>query len=211
MRRLNLMKTIMLGSHGRKHEHLVIIPSSPKVFMTNDIPYPFRQNTDFLFFCGFQEPDSVLVLTANHNTMPMYKSILFVPKKIPAKELWDGPRSGRDGAIELTGVDEAYNYEDLESYLFKYLTRTEDFVLWYDYVQPVHQVLHVNILGRFLNQKKHVSLERLQKYFHGIRSIKSVDEIELLKTSADIASQAFVEVMKSTYPSVSMVTIVLLS
>jgi len=26
------------------------------------VPYPFRQNTDFLYLTGFQQPDAVLVL-----------------------------------------------------------------------------------------------------------------------------------------------------
>ncbi len=36
------------------NNHVVLIPSATKLYMTHDIPYQFRQNTDFLYFSGFQ-------------------------------------------------------------------------------------------------------------------------------------------------------------
>lgn len=35
-----------------------------------------------------------------------YKQTMFVPPKSPADELWDGPRTGVDGAKELFAADE---------------------------------------------------------------------------------------------------------
>lgn len=34
---------------------------------------------------------------------------MFVPPKSPADELWDGPRTGVDGAKELFAADEVYS------------------------------------------------------------------------------------------------------
>jgi intermediate cleaving peptidase 55 len=31
-------------------------------YMTNNIFYPFHQNTDFWYLCGFNEPDAALIL-----------------------------------------------------------------------------------------------------------------------------------------------------
>ena len=102
------------------NRHIVIIPSATKLYMSNDIPYQFRQNTDFLYLCGFQEPDSLLILE-NFGALPDHKSVLFVPKKDPVRELWEGSRSGIEGAVALTGVDETHNNEDIGEYLNKYL------------------------------------------------------------------------------------------
>jgi Xaa-Pro aminopeptidase len=65
-RRFRLMDDI--HKHASKHDnslkqHLVVIPSATKVYMTEKIPYVFRQNTDFLYLSGCLEPDSALVLT----------------------------------------------------------------------------------------------------------------------------------------------------
>lgn len=114
--------------------HLVVIPSAIKTYMSDQIPYPFRQNTDFLYLSGFLEPDSVLVI---HNqfgrtvqNLPEHLAVLFVPKKDKHSELWDGPRSGIDGALELLGVDEVYNMEDLEHFLCKFTQGTKQFSVW---------------------------------------------------------------------------------
>jgi hypothetical protein len=51
--------------------------------------------------------------------LPFHKAILFVPRRDPGRELWDGPRSGTDGAVALTGVDEAYTLEEFQHLLPK--------------------------------------------------------------------------------------------
>lgn len=38
---------------------------------------------------------------------------MFVPRRDPARELWDGPRSGRDGAAALTGIERVHCIEEL--------------------------------------------------------------------------------------------------
>ena len=44
-------------------DSLVLIESNATKIMTNDIPYRFRQNTDFWYFSGFGEPDSLIALS----------------------------------------------------------------------------------------------------------------------------------------------------
>lgn len=84
--------------------HIIVIPSASKVYMTEKIPYTFRQNSNFYYLCGFMEPDSILVI---HGTRSGgIKSGLFVPKDDPLNELWDGPRTGRAGAKRLLEVGE---------------------------------------------------------------------------------------------------------
>ena len=167
--------------------------------MTSDIPYPFRQNTDFLYLCGFQEPDSVLLL---HTTPDGQKSVLFVPKRDQHRELWDGPRSGDVGALQLTGVSEAKNIENLENYLFNYCKDYAQYIVWYDYNKPIHAEFHTKIFSEFLNQDSKRALQSTTQLLHGQRLIKSAAEIELMKTSVDIASEAFIDVMKYSYPGV---------
>lgn len=101
-------------------DHTVILLSNPTYYMSNDIPYIFHQDTNFLYLCGFQEPDSILVLQSiPGKALPCHKSILFVPRRDPNRELWDGPRSGPDGAVALTGVDEAYTIEEFRHLVAK--------------------------------------------------------------------------------------------
>jgi Xaa-Pro aminopeptidase len=56
--------------------HTVVIPSATKRYMSDKIPYVFRQNSDFLYFAGCLEPDSVLVLQIDEDNKA--KSVMFV-------------------------------------------------------------------------------------------------------------------------------------
>lgn len=70
----------------------MVIPSATKVFMSEKIPYVFRQNTDFLYLTGCMEPDCVLVLSTTQKDNSL--STLFLRKKDKHAEKWDGPRTG---------------------------------------------------------------------------------------------------------------------
>lgn len=188
---------------NQQKDHIVIIPSASKSYMTHDIPYPFRQDTDFLYLCGFLEPDSMLVLESSSGSLPEHRASLFVPKKDPHRELWDGPRSGIDGAITLTGVDEAYNMEDFGSYLQNYLKTHKGFVSWYSFSKPVHPVFHLKYITDFLKQNKSGYTESPRGLIQALRLFKSPAEVNLMQKSCDIAGNAFQEVIKYSYPGVS--------
>lgn len=116
LRRHKLMSLIYKEVQGQSGtDQTVVLLSNPTYYMSNDIPYTFHQDNNFLYLCGFQEPDSILVLQSlPGKQLPAHKAMLFVPRRDPSRELWDGPRSGADGAIALTGVDEAYTLEEFQ-------------------------------------------------------------------------------------------------
>ena len=202
-RRHNLMDKILRNT-GTSQDTIVIIPSAAKVYMTHDIPYTFRQNTDFLYLCGFQEADSVLVIENSIATSSFSdsKSTLFVPKKDAHKELWEGPRSGTKGAVELTGVDAAYNMDELGNYLLSYLSEHRGFITWYDYRKPANVEFHVRYMTDFLKENNTGHLENPRTLIQASRVLKSPAERKLMQKTCDIASKAFREVMKYTYPGV---------
>ena len=139
-----------------------------------------------------------------HTAPQGQKSVLFVPKRDPDRELWDGPRSGDIKAGELTGVTEARNIDQLEHYLADYCKQFSQYIIWYDYIRPKHKDFHTSIFNEFLNQDTKRALQSSVQLLHTQRLIKSPAEIELMKTSVDIASEAFVEVMKYSYPGVGI-------
>ena len=46
----------------RDNDHVIIVPGTNQKYMTKNIPYKFKQNTDFHYFTGFLEPDCCMVL-----------------------------------------------------------------------------------------------------------------------------------------------------
>ncbi|CAL8266867.1 unnamed protein product [Gadus morhua 'NCC'] len=140
LRRLKLASLVeaqaeRLGQAAPSDSHVVVLLSHPTRYMTNDIPYPFHQNQDFLYLTGVLEADSALVL---HGTGRPDQAILFVPRRDPARELWDGARSGKDGAAALTGIERVHCTEELGLVL----RSLKGSSLWYDSSKPSHPQLH---------------------------------------------------------------------
>ncbi|XP_007502625.1 xaa-Pro aminopeptidase 3 isoform X4 [Monodelphis domestica] len=177
-------------------DQAVILLSNPTFYMSNDIPYTFHQDNNFLYLCGFQEPDSILVLQSlPDKELPAHKAVLFVPRRDPSRELWDGPRSGADGAVALTGVDEAFPLEEFKHLLPKLTAETS--TVWYDWNKPSHSQLHCDYMHP-LTEAKARSKNRVRTVQHlvqHLRLIKSPAEIALLQGAGRLTSQAFIETM----------------
>uniref|UniRef100_A0A8D3D3P3 X-prolyl aminopeptidase 3, mitochondrial n=1 Tax=Scophthalmus maximus TaxID=52904 RepID=A0A8D3D3P3_SCOMX len=171
-----------LGPSASSSNHVVIVLSHPTRYMTNDIPYPFHQNQDFLYLSGILEPDSALVLYGKGRPD---QAILFVPRRDPGRELWDGPRSGKDGAAALTGIERVHCTEEL-GVVLKALKGT---LLWYDNSQPVHPHLHQAHVCPVLEAGP--MPRPLRPLIQSLRALKSSAEVALMQEAGRITAQAF--------------------
>lgn len=175
-----------LGPSVASGSHVVVVLSHPTRYMTNDIPYPFHQNQDFLYLSGILEPDSALVLHGNGRPD---QAILFVPRRDPARELWDGPRSGKDGAVALSGIERVHNIEELGLVLKSLKGNT----VWYDSSQPSHPRLHQTHIRPLLEAG--AMARALRPLTHSLRALKSSAEVALMQEAGRITAQAFRKTM----------------
>ncbi|KAJ3651342.1 hypothetical protein Zmor_017391 [Zophobas morio] len=203
-RRQKLIEQIATYVRERNPEikqHLVVIPSASKQYMSDKIPYFFRQNSDFLYLTGCLEPDSCLVLTAT-DTPSQHCSVLFMRRKDDHSELWDGPRTGPDCAPNLFGVDQSLPADELENYLQSYVRSNKTSTLWYDYMNPVQTEVH-KIMCDYLNYMGKKMWESPKVFVHRQRLIKSPAEIALMQKSCDVASEAIVRTIQASYPGIN--------
>lgn len=199
-RRSKLVEKIVQENRAKsKAQQIVVIPASPKVYMSDKIPYVFRQNTDFLYFSGCQEPDSILVLICEEDKS---SSVLFVRPKDEHSELWDGPRTGVDTATEIFGTDCALPVTQFEQFLASFLQKHEKSIVWYDNADVVQPILHKKLcqLVKLTDNQIFASPKTL---FHQIRLIKSACEIDLMRKSCEIASEAIRKTIQSSRPGMS--------
>ena len=81
-----------------------------KEFIRNgDVHFPFRQNSNFYYLTGFNEPDAVAVFTDG-------EFILYNRPRNPEREIWEGAREGQEGAVKNYGADKAYAIESFKEY-----------------------------------------------------------------------------------------------
>ncbi|KAL6255919.1 hypothetical protein P5V15_013159 [Pogonomyrmex californicus] len=200
-RRSKLVESISLTANAKnvRRQQIVVIPASSTIYMSNKIPYVFRQNTDFLYFSGCQEPDSILVLTCKEDKSSY---TLFVRPKDEHSELWDGPRTGVEMAAEMFGTDYALPVTEFEQFLTTLVQEDKSSVVWYDHADIVQPILHKKLcqLIKLTDNQIFASPKIL---FHQIRLIKSACEIDLMRESCGIASKAIVKTIQSSKPEMS--------
>ena len=95
-------------------EAIVVVPAAPERLRNNDATYPYRQDSDFHYLCGFPEPDAVLALVPGRRHG---ETILFCRERDPEREAWDGPRVGPEDAVARYGLDDAFPIEDIDDIL----------------------------------------------------------------------------------------------
>ncbi|KAI8510523.1 Xaa-Pro aminopeptidase 3 [Branchiostoma belcheri] len=181
-RRRGQLISAITEHHGNKTRHVVIVASSPVKYMAVDVPYPFRQDPNFLY------------LTAT----------LLVPERNPERELWDGPRSGTDGALQLTGVDQTLKIDELGKFLVQF--RTQDWTVWFDQFKPVHRHLCDQIKMSLLQPRtlqSNTPTQQVSRFVQQLRLVKSYSEVALMQRAADITAQAFADAMRFSFPGVS--------
>lgn len=91
---------------------VAVLTAAPVFLRNNDVEHEYRQDSDFFYLTGFDEPESVVVLDAVDRKM-----ILFVRARDPERETWDGPRAGIEGAKQAFGADEAFAIGELDEKL----------------------------------------------------------------------------------------------
>jgi Xaa-Pro aminopeptidase len=101
---------------------VAVFPSAPLAVRNHDVEHPYRQDSDLYYLTGLDEPESVLVLTNQHEE---HRAVLFVRPKKREREIWDGPRAGLEGAVEAFGADVAFPIDELPKRLPDYLGNVE--------------------------------------------------------------------------------------
>ncbi|XP_055617232.1 xaa-Pro aminopeptidase 3 [Toxorhynchites rutilus septentrionalis] len=178
-------------------EHLIIIPSATKKYMSDKIPYVFRQNTDFLYLSGCLEPDSVLMLELDSDGNE--KSTLFMRPKDSHAELWDGPRTGVELTPQVFGVDQAANVIDLKAHLLKYSFAHPSAVFWFD-----EHCCNLEDVRKIIGDvRKSSLLQSPTGLVHKLRVVKSAAEIELMRKTCTIASEAINRTIRESKPGQS--------
>ena len=77
-------------------EGLAIIPAAQETARNSDVSHVFRQNSDFFFLTGFDEPDAVALFNPAH---AKERFVLFVRPRDREMEIWNGHRAGVEGAV----------------------------------------------------------------------------------------------------------------
>ncbi len=193
-RRRQLMR--MMGNGG-----IAILPSAPVRIRSRDVEHRYRQDSDFYYLTGFEEPDSVAVLAPGRDNGEF---ILFCRERDKAKEIWDGYRAGPAGAVADFNADDAFPIEDIDDILPGIMEPCSR-VYYAMGLNPdfdAHMAEWVNSLRSGGSRGVHTPEEfiALDHLLHDMRLYKSRAEIAAMRRSAKVAVAAHKRAMQATRP-----------
>ena len=184
-RRKNILKALPENS-------ALILSSLPEFFRQPDVPYPYRQDSNFYYLTGFQESKSLFILKKSSSSDPKITSFLFIKNKNPIKELWEGCRYSTTEIKEQFQIEESYHLKDLDSQLTKILKDLS--TIFYNNLNPLFDKKIKNFNKEFLCAKK---------FLAPFRSLKSPTEIQYLTQAVEVTGHAHAQVAKALRPGMN--------
>ncbi len=189
-RRKNLMSLMEPNS-------IAIVPSAKEQPRSRDTEYPFRQDSDFYYLSGFEEPEAVLVLIPGREHGQF---VMFCRENDPAMELWHGYRAGVEGVCELHAADDAFPIGDIDEILPGLLEGRER--VYYSMGRSIDFDQHIMSWVNRIRSKVSTGavppgeFTDLDHMLHDLRLVKSAAEIRLMHRAGEISCDAHVRAMQ---------------
>ena len=193
-RRKNLMRMMA-------EDAIAILPAAAVKTRNSDVDHDYRQDSDFLYVTGFEEPEAVAVLIPGRSHG---QYILFSRERDPEMETWHGRRAGQQGALERYDADDAFPISDIDEILPGLLEqRQRVFYTMGMNVEFDQRVLawikQLRDNSRSGTQAPH-ELISLDYFVHEMRLFKSPHEIKMMKTAAKASVSAHKRALQSCQP-----------
>src|SRR5437763_2249361 len=182
-------------------DSVAIIPAAREAVRSHDTNYRYRQNSDFFYLTGFEEPEAIAVIAPSKEK----KFTLFVRPRDLDQEIWYGYRAGVEGAVKDYAADEAFTISEFDEKLPEILDGPS--VLYYAFGHSTPEMDQKII--RQLTSMRETNRKPLEPpativvpttILHEMRVLKNAEEVEIMQRAADIAAEAHVEAMKSVRP-----------
>ena len=186
---------------------LAIISSAEEKYRSNDVPYPFRQDSNFYYLTGYDYPNAIMVIVKL--TKNTYKEFFFSKEPNELDEIWTGKIPKKSEIKKLFDFENTDYMGHLPTFLEGYLSKVEFVYHSQNKSNVVQEILDEKILkikkryrkGLVPPTKFHCIDSLIQK----LRLIKDQFEINNIRKSASISVDA--HNMLNKYPNIQLLQI----
>ncbi|MGH9962641.1 MAG: aminopeptidase P N-terminal domain-containing protein, partial [Pyrinomonadaceae bacterium] len=92
---------------------LILFSAEPRVY-SNDVNYDYRQENNLYYLTNLKQKRATLVLLPGNKQTP---EILFIPRRSPFLELWDGRMYSSAEAAKVSGIKEIWDAREFEPFV----------------------------------------------------------------------------------------------
>jgi Xaa-Pro aminopeptidase len=187
---------------------IAILRAAPLRTMTNDVEYLYRQDSDFWYVTGIEDPEAIALLRPNADDGKKY--VVFVKPHDRRLESYEGPRVGPAEAASAYGADAAFSVEEFPERLSRYdatsrtssgyLAGAEKLYLSDGGDAGWAETLRDRIGGMRTREAGPSTVVDAREVIHEMRVVKDADEIALIRRATEISGRGHVLAMKAAAP-----------
>jgi Xaa-Pro aminopeptidase len=187
---------------------IAVLHAAPMRTMSNDVEYLYRQDSDFWYLTGIEDPGAIVLLRPNASDGQRY--VLFVRPRDARAESYEGPRVGPREATSTYGADAAYSTEEFRDRVSKYDPAARTFSGYFAGVEKVYlsDGGDVEWAGRFREAIASMrardagpsTVVDAREVLHEMRVVKDADEIAFIRRATEISGRGHVLAMKAVAP-----------
>ena len=200
-------------------ETLAIFWSAPVRTYSHDVEYEYRQDSNFFYLTGVDQPESILVVMPGNATR---REILFISEANPRREHWEGHMLTPAEATAQSGIQTVMTVDQFEPFIASMFSRRamradpEEYAKFFTALGegrarlalPLEQVsdltsppdaarkFAISLRERFLG----FTLEDVRPLVYDLRQIKTAYEQDVLRKSVAISSDAHKAGMRAAAP-----------
>lgn len=181
----------------------LVLFSHPEYVRNNDVHHPYRQDSNFFYLTGFEEPGAIFVWRPGQTP----ETVLFVKPKDPEMETWDGFRFGTELSARVFQMDAVYEVDAFEKEAPKLLKDVRT-VFHNQYRDVKNDARMQEVLQKTKNSTRRsgnglLSIKDPNSVLGDVRLLKTEEEIELMKVAAQLSANAHISLMKAIEPGMN--------
>ena len=181
---------------------MILFSTEPKLYAF-DVDYVYRQENNLYYLTNLKQDGATLVITKDG---PNITETLFIPKRVPIREAWEGKMYSREQATAISGIRTIVDASEQAEFLKSVKDRSTfsakvGGATIATNVAKVYLLLPMSErdgLGRreytreieFSKEGMEQTIENARPIFEDLRHIKSPYEIKLLQHAIDITTEA---------------------
>lgn len=181
---------------------IAIICSAKHMTRSNDTEFEFRQNSNFKYLTGINEPEAILVLSKKKD---ITKTFIFLRANNAFEEMWNGRRLGLEKAKDLVEADDSFDIHSFKEQILKILPGHVNLYMHFHESRDIFELVQ-KLSGELFNKKRKSDelppsqIKNVGAIIEKLRLVKDQNEILTMKKAMIATDKAHRAAMAFTRP-----------